>query len=243
MVFVEQGWAILLMVSLSIIAIILVIKYIEKISIFKVKIDLVLFIYAIISMTRHYIMWTNRGQYYNYLPFQVCYFTMFIYMYYFLKGNRKVLPFIHIFGFLGIGALISPGHQFDFGSVISYVFMIDHIILAVLPFYIIIAHKYYPEYNKLKLLPLTFIPLFVAGILLSNFINAREMFGATGEHVSSYINEANYFFLIRNPITGYDINAWLVAVIQIVCMIGFGALATWLGQIVYKSVYKKVDIE
>ncbi len=243
MVFKEQGAAIILMVSLSIIAIVLVIRNIEKIAKYKKGIDWALFLYAIISMVRHYIIWTNRGQFYNYLPFQVCYFTMFIYMYYFVSGNRKVLPFIHIFGFLGIGALIAPGHAFNFSKFISYVFMIDHIILAVLPFYIIIAHKYYPEYKKLKLLPITFIPLFIVSILLSNYINANEILGATGEAVQTWVNEANYFFLIRNPITGYDINAWLVAVIQIVCMLAFGGFATWLGQIVYKGVYKKVDIE
>lgn len=242
MVFKEQGVAILLMVSLSIIAIVVVIKYIENISKFKKSIDWVLFVYSILSMVRHYILWTNRGQFYNYLPFQVCYFTMFIYMYYFLSGNRKVLPFLHIFGFLGIGALIAPGHQFDFSNMISYVFMIDHIILAVLPFYIIIAHKYYPEYHKLKVLPFTFIPFFVLSIPLSNYINRQAILGATGESVQTWINEANYFFLIRNPITGYDINPWLVGLIQIVCMIAFGAFATWLGQKVFKGVYKKVDI-
>lgn len=243
MVFIEQGAAILLMITVSIIAIFLVIKYIEQIAKYKKWIDVVLFFYAIISMVRHYIMWTNRGQLYNYIPFQVCYFTMFIYMYYYVSRNRKVLPFIHIFGFLGIGALIAPGHSFDFGSIVSYIFMIDHIILAVLPFYIIIAHKYNPEYSKLKLLPYTFIPLFVISIPLSRFINSNQYLGATGDSIQTWIMEANYFFLIRNPITGYAINPWVVAIIQVICMVGFGAFATWLGRIIYYNVYKKsVDV-
>jgi hypothetical protein len=247
MVFIEQGSAILLMVTMSIVAIILVIKYIENISVFKSKIDFVLFAYSIISMIRHYIIWTNRGQTYNYIPLQVCYFTMFIYMYYYLSGNRRVLPFLHIFGFLGIGALIAPGHTFDFGSLVSYIFMIDHIILAVLPFYIIIAHKYYPEYRKLTILPYSFAPLFVISILLSNWINSNQYLGASGVSVQTWIMEANYFFLIRNPITQYAVNPWIVAVIQIICMVLFGALATWLGQKIYKNVYehpykKRVEI-
>ena len=239
MVFIEQGSAILLMVTMSIIAIVLVIKYIENIARFKKKIDFVLFAYAIASMIRHYIIWTNRGQFYNYIPFQVCYFTMFIYMYYYISGNRKVLPFLHIFGFLGIGALIAPGHSFDFGSIVSYIFMIDHIILAVLPFYIIIAHKYYPEYKRLTILPYTFTPLFLISILLSNWINNNQFLGASGASVQTWIMEANYFFLIRNPITQYAINPWIVGVIQIICMVLFGALATWLGQIIYTKIYKE----
>lgn len=239
MVFAEQTSAIILMVSVSIICIIFVLKYIEIISKYKKHIDLVLFLYAISSMIRHYIMWTNRGQYYNYLPFQVCYFTMFIYMYYYVSKNRRVLPFLHIFGFLGIGALIAPGHSFDFSSVVSYIFMVDHIILAVLPFYIIIAHRYYPRYSTLKILPYTFIPLFTISIPLSTYINQNQLFGATGESVQTWIQEANYFFLIRNPITGYSINPWIIGIIQIICMILFGMLVTYIGQQIYNKVYRQ----
>jgi hypothetical protein len=160
-------------------------------------------------------------------------------MYFYIKKDRRVLPFLHIFGFLGIGALIAPGHQFDFSSIISYVFMIDHIILAVLPFYIIAAHEYIPSYEKLRVLPYTFIPLFMISIPLSQYINTNQLFGATGEQVSTWINEANYFFLIRNPITGYSINPWWIALIQLLCMILFGALVTYIGQFVYQKAYQK----
>jgi uncharacterized membrane protein YwaF len=238
MVFQEQGIAIILMTTLAVISIFLVFRYIDRISRYKKYIDFFLLLYALESMIRHYIMWTLRGQYYNYIPLQVCYFTMFIYIYYYFTNNRKMLPFLHIFGFLGIAALIAPGHQFSFTNPLSYIFMVDHIVLAVMPFYIIVAHKYYPEYRSIKVLLYTFVPFFVIGILLSQYINVNQLWGATGEQVQTWTNEANYFFLIKNPITGYTINPWLIALFQLIGMVLFGYFATYLGQYINQKVYQ-----
>ncbi len=238
MVFQEQGIAILLMISLAVISILLVFKHIEKIAKYKKYIDFFLLLYALESMVRHYIMWTIRGQFYNYIPLQVCYFTMFIFIYYYFSNDRRTLPFLHIFGFLGVAALIAPGHQFSFTNILSYIFMIDHIVLAVMPFYIIVAHKYQPEYHSIKILPITFIPFFVIGILLSQYINVNQIWGATGEQVQTWTNEANYFFLIKNPITGYTVSPWLIAIAQLICMTGFGYFATYLGRLINSKVFK-----
>lgn len=219
MVFTEQGLAIVVMISLLIVSLFLLFRHVDKLIPYKKQLDLFLFLYAIQSMIRHYYKWTIREQYYNYLPLQVCYFTMFIFIYYYLKKDRRMLPFLHIFGFLGIGALIAPGHQFEFSNPLSYLFMIDHIILGLMPFYIIVVHKYYPTYDKIRIVLYTFIPFFIVSIPLSHWLGA------------------NYFFLISNPITGDMINPWLIAVVQLIAMYGFGVLATYLGQWIILRVY------
>jgi hypothetical integral membrane protein (TIGR02206 family) len=225
MVFTEQGAAIVVMLSLLLITLIALFRNVEKLIPYKKYIDLFLFLYAIESMIRHYWMWTIREQYYNYLPLQVCYFTMFIFIYYYLAKDRRMLPFLHIFGFLGIGALIAPGHQFSFTNPLSYIFMIDHIVLGAMPFYIIVVHKYFPTYDKIKIILYTFIPFFIVSIPLSHWLGA------------------NYFFLLSNPITGDGVNPWIIAVVQLVMMYVFGVIATYLGQWILFKVYPNIKEE
>lgn len=221
MVFVELGPAILLMVTVFFICIYFMFKYVEKLIPYKKVIDFALLIYAIQSMARHYYNWTIDGRQYNYIPLQICYLTSFIYMYYYVSKDRRSLPFLHIFGFLGVGALVIPGHAFSFTNIWSYVFMIDHIILALLPFYLIVAHKYYPEYKTVNSV---FIPLFILFILsipLSNIMGA------------------NYFFLIENPITNDALSPWIVLIVQGILIYGFSYFATYLGQFVMGKAYEE----
>ena len=225
MVFQELGLAIVVMVSVLLICLYFMFKYVDKLIPYKKGIDLFLFLYAIESMARHYYNWTVDEKFYNYIPLQICYLTSFIYMYYYLSGDRRSLPFLHIFGFLGIGALVFPGHAFSFTNVWSYVFMIDHIVLAAMPFYIIVVHKYYPQYSTVKYTIAPLIPLFALSIPLSYFMGA------------------NYFFLISNPVTGDVLSPWLGLIIQIVLMYGFGLFATYLGQWVMGKTYEEYRLK
>ncbi|GEM_PF-6426252 len=219
MVFTELGLAIVVMILTFLICLWLLFRYIDRITPYQKGIDLFLFVFSIQAMARHYYNWTVDGLYYNYLPLQICYFTAFIYMYYYVSNDRRTLPFLHIFGFLGVGALVIPGHAFSFTNPLSYVFMFDHIVLGLMPFYLIVAHKYYPEYPSIRKVLLWLIPIFFLSIPLSNLLGA------------------NYFFIISNPVTADLINPWLAAVIQLILMYGWGLLATYLGQWILGVVY------
>lgn len=212
-----QTYGILLMVTLGIISIYLIVKYMKNILPYKKYVDLFFLLYAIESMVRHYWWWYERGQPFRFIPFQICYLTMYIYMYFYFSKDRRMLPFLHIMGFLGFGALISPGITFEFTNVWSYVFMLDHIVIAVMPFYVIAANKYYPKFGAIKTNLYLLIPLFVISIPLSNW---------TGE---------NFFFLISNPITNDILSPWFVMIIQLFFIVIFGILATYIGQYINRE--------
>ena len=78
----EQSLGIIVMIIMAVISIYLFFIFNEKVKPHKKYIDWLLLVYAVFSLGRRYVKWIINEEHWKYLPFQVCYITMFVFIYY-----------------------------------------------------------------------------------------------------------------------------------------------------------------
>jgi hypothetical integral membrane protein (TIGR02206 family) len=138
------------------------------------------------------------------LPFYICRFSGFVLMLYALTGSRKLESFLFYWGATGLAGILYPNGPISNIANLTETFYIDHFLLTVTPFYLVVYRGYKPSFKDV-----IYITSFMA-LLLIAFIPINDVL------------KADYFYLTRQSIVG-EIFPGLPVVIFIVihCVTAF----------------------
>lgn len=118
------------------------------------------------------------------LPFYICRFSGFILMLYALTGSKKLESFLFYWGATGIAGILYPNGAITNVANLTETFYIDHFLLTVTPFYLVLYQGYKPSFKDVF-----YITGFMAVVLLV-FIPINALLNA------------DYFYLVRQSIVG-----------------------------------------
>lgn len=118
------------------------------------------------------------------LPFYMCRLSVLILLYYALTKDKRVESFLFFWGATGLAGVIYPNGAIENFANLKETFVIDHFLLAVTPFYLIVYEGFKPTFKGV----LTITGLM--GLILLIFIPINPLVGA------------DYFYLQDQSIFG-----------------------------------------
>lgn len=149
-------------------------------------------IYIIASVL---LIWTQLARYLGvlfkdgfdpleHLPFYMCRISAVVLLVYTLTKTKYLKSFLFYWGALGIAGIIYPNGSIDNVVNLTETFYIDHFLLTMIPFFLIVYEDYQPSKRDL------FIITGVMAVILYSFIPINNYFGS------------DYFYLIDQSIFG-----------------------------------------
>lgn len=120
----------------------------------------------------------------SYLPFYMCRVSVLVLLYYALTKDKRVESFLFYWGALGLAGVLYPNGEVYNIVNLKETFFIDHFLLTITPFYLVVYEKYRPSFNDL--LKISGLMLFI----LLVFIPINRLAGS------------DYFYLIDQSIFG-----------------------------------------
>lgn len=120
------------------------------------------------------------------LPFYMCRLSVLVLLFYTLTGNKKVESFLFYWGATGLAGVIYPNGPIDNIANLTETFYIDHFLLAVTPFFLVVYEGYQP--SKKDLFTITGI----MALILYAFIPINSLIGAD----YFYLNDQSIFGLV-----------------------------------------------
>ncbi|MEC9485669.1 MAG: hypothetical protein UMR38_07305 [Candidatus Izemoplasma sp.] len=118
------------------------------------------------------------------LPFYVCRISSVILLYYVLTKDRHVMPFLFFWGATGVAGIIYPNGPINNIANLTETFFIDHYLLAITPFYLVLYEDYVPTVKD------AYRITFLMAITLYLFIPINALL------------KTDYFYLTRQSIFG-----------------------------------------
>ncbi|MBU1019849.1 MAG: YwaF family protein [Firmicutes bacterium] len=118
------------------------------------------------------------------LPFYICRFSGFVLMLYALTGNKKLESFLFYWGATGLAGILYPNGAMSNIANLTETFYIDHFLLTVTPFYLVVYRGYRPSFKDV-----VYITGFMSVLLLA-FIPINSVL------------HSDYFYLTRQSIVG-----------------------------------------
>ncbi|MBN2604788.1 MAG: YwaF family protein [Bacilli bacterium] len=144
------------------------------------------------------------------LPFYICRFSGFVLMIYALTGSKKLESFLFYWGATGLAGILYPNGEISNIANLTETFYIDHFLLTITPFYLVVYRGYKPSFKDV-----VYITVFMA-LLLLMFIPVNM------------ILDADYFYLTRQSIVGEILPGLPVVVfILIHCVTAFIFFSTY----------------
>lgn len=120
------------------------------------------------------------------LPFYMCRLSVLVLLFYTLTGNKKVESFLFYWGATGLAGIIYPNGPIENIANLTETFYIDHFLLAVIPFFLVVYEGYQP--SKKDLFTITGI----MALILYAFIPINSLIGAD----YFYLNDQSIFGVV-----------------------------------------------
>ena len=177
----------------------------------KKKILIIVSILLIWTQLARYLGVWYRGEFLltDSLPFYMCRLSVLVLLFYTLTGNKKVESFLFYWGATGLAGVIYPNGPIDNIAFLTETFYIDHFLLAVTPFFLVVYQGYRPSKKDL------FMITGIMALLLYVFIPINSLTGA------------DYFYLSDQSIIGIiypGLPSFIFATIHYVMAFGFFSL-------------------
>ncbi|MCF7925168.1 MAG: YwaF family protein [Candidatus Izimaplasma sp.] len=143
------------------------------------------------------------------LPFYVCRISSVILLYYFFTKDRRVMPFLFFWGATGLAGIIYPNGPIDNIANLTETFFIDHYLLAITPFYLVLYESYVPtkkDVYKITVLMAIMLYIFIPINYVLNtdyfYLKDQSIFGVLFPNSSSlffatvhYLVAFGFFYL------------------------------------------------
>ena len=126
---------------------------------------------------------------FKWIPYEICRLGALLSLAFCLTKYKKLIPFVFVFSMFGFTAVLAPdGDLFElsYGQFIRPKFTYDHLILTVMPFYLIAVEGFKPTFKNLRYALGAFIVLLV-GAMIFNPIVEMDWFYFSSQPVSSDI--------------------------------------------------------
>ncbi len=140
------------------------------------------------------------------LPFFVCRISSVVLLYYVITKDRRVMPFLFFWGATGLAGIVYPNGPIDNIANLTETFFIDHYLLAITPFYLVLYEDYVPTVKDV------FRTTFLMAIILYAFIPINN------------ILNTDYFYLKDQSIFGIlfpGMPSFIFATVHYVVAFGF----------------------
>ncbi len=140
------------------------------------------------------------------LPFYMCRLSVLVLLYYDLTKDKRVESFLFYWGATGLAGVIYPNGPIANIANLTETFYIDHFLLAMMPFFLVVYQGYKPSAKDL------FIITGVMAVLLYAFIPINILIGA------------DYFYLKDQSIIGVifpGLSSYVFATIHYLVALGY----------------------
>jgi hypothetical integral membrane protein (TIGR02206 family) len=97
----------------------------------------------------------------QYMPFYICRISSLVLLYYVITKDKRVESFLFYWGATGLAGIIYPNGSIDNIVNLTETFYIDHFLLGLTPFFLVVYRGYQP--NRQNLISVT---LFMLAVLL-----------------------------------------------------------------------------
>jgi uncharacterized membrane protein YwaF len=130
----------------------------------------------------------------THLPFYVCRLSVVVLLYYTITKDKKVEPFLFFWGATGLAGVLYPNSN-DIYNIynLTETFFIDHFLLAVTPFFLVVYQGYRPSLKDAVKISLVMFAILTIFIPLNNIIT--DIINIDGYQV-------DYFYVIDQSIVG-----------------------------------------
>ncbi len=120
----------------------------------------------------------------EHLPFYMCRISAVVLLFYTLTRSKYLKSFLFYWGALGLAGILYPNGPIDNVANLTETFYIDHYLLTMIPFFLVVYEDYRPSKRDL------FIITGVMAVILYSFIPINNYFGS------------DYFYLIDQSVFG-----------------------------------------
>ncbi len=137
------------------------------------------------------------------LPFYMCRLSVLVLLFYTLTRSKKVHSFLFYWGALGIFGVIYPNGPIDNIVNLTETFYIDHFLLAMVPFFLIVYERYYP--SKKDLFIITGIMAFILYVFIPIniwigsdyfYLKDQSVFGLLFPGQSSFVFATAHYLVV-----------------------------------------------
>ena len=190
------GWTHLAIIAITIVLIVLLVLFKDKLKKWNKK-EKIRYIFAAIlflNMLIYYmsLIITKQFDYTTDLPLHLCYITNFFMMYILISGNRKLYKIIYFFTFIGpLPSIIWSDLAVSYDRFIFYQFIISHHIMLLSSLYLLLVLDYVVEAKYI-------FPTIIIG---NAFVILMAIF--------NYFVGSNYVMLTSLPTNVVNIYPWL----------------------------------
>lgn len=127
----------------------------------------------------------------SHLPFYICRLSVLVLLYYVITKDRKVESFLFYWGATGLAGIIYPNGPIDNIATLTETFYLDHFLLGLTPFFLVLYQGYEPVRRDL------FIITGVMFVILAAFIPinlwANQILGLDGAVDYFYVSDQSIF--------------------------------------------------
>lgn len=119
------------------------------------------------------VFYTQGGfDYKSHLPFYMCRLSAWVLLYYTLTGDKRVQSFLFYWGATGLAGIIYPNGPISNIPNLTETFYIDHFLLTMIPFFIVVYDGYRPSKKDLYLITALMAVILYAFIPINQWIDA-----------------------------------------------------------------------
>jgi len=128
------------------------------------------------------------------LPFYVCRLSSLVLLYYALTKDKRVESFLFYWGATGMAGVIYPNGPMENIANLTETFYIDHFLLAITPFFLVVYQGYKPNVKDLFIIVGVMAAILLAFIPINNlmgadyfYLNNQSIIGVVFPGLSSYV--------------------------------------------------------
>ena len=137
------------------------------------------------------------------LPFFMCRLSVLVLLFYTLTGNKRVESFLFYWGATGLAGVIYPNGPIENIANLTETFYIDHFLLAVFPFFLIVYQGYRPSKRDMFMITLLMALLLYAFIPINYifgsdyfYLSDQSIFGEVFPGVSSFVFATVHYLVV-----------------------------------------------
>jgi uncharacterized membrane protein YwaF len=107
----------------------------------------------------------------SHLPFYMCRISVVVLLYYVITKDKRVESFLFYWGALGLAGVLYPNGEFTNSVNLTETFYIDHILLTVTPFFLIVYQKYVPTFKDVIIISSLMFVILVSFIFFNQLLD------------------------------------------------------------------------
>jgi uncharacterized membrane protein YwaF len=100
----------------------------------------------------------------------MCRISVVVLLYYLITKDKRVESFLFYWGALGLAGVLYPNGDFTNSVNLTETFYIDHIILTVTPFFLVMYQKYIPTFKDVIIISVLMFAILVSFIYFNQIL-------------------------------------------------------------------------